>query len=464
MEGISLLLYLMDNYIIQNYCGIILHCRSFVIYSIYKRSTDEMNSAAQFLKKHGLAPEGISPVACSEKMLENMKAGLNGHAVDMPMIPTYLKGTGTIPLGRNAVVIDAGGTNYRSALACFTEDGCQVSGLKVCHMPGTDHPVSWEEFISFVADSFMPFAAEADVIGFCFSYNADITPEMDGIVQRIDKEVVITGCEGKRIGASLIKELESRGVYGKKVVILNDTVAALLGGSAELDKTKYSDYIGMICGTGVNTCAPVAVSKITKLSSSNHDSMLINLESGNYSGMPCGDVDRQVDAESNVPGEKLMEKMCSGAYIGEVCHTALKKAVEEGLLPAYVAERMDKIEVFNGAVVDSWACGKDPYGVFDTKEELEFARETALAIFERSARCMAANVFTLMRLNDSGKTADHPACVCAEGSLISRSRYFLPFLKESLEKAAEEGGRYAEIVLGHDTTLPGSAVAALLNT
>lgn len=423
-----------------------------------------MNSAAQFLKNHGLAPDGVSPVACSEKMLENMKAGLSGHIVDMPMIPTYLKGTGKIPLGRNTVVIDAGGTNYRSALACFAEDGCRVSALNVCRMPGTDHPISWEEFISFVADSVMPFADKADVIGFCFSYNADITPEMDGIVQRIDKEVVITGCQGKRIGASLIKELESRGVYGKKVVILNDTVAALLGGSAVLDREKYSDTIGMICGTGINTCAPVAVSKITKLDPGAEGSMLINLESGNYSGIPSGDVDRQVDAESNVPGEKLMEKMCSGAYIGEVCRTAMKKAVEEGLLPEHVDARMEKIEVFNGAVVDNWACGNDPYGIFDTAEELAFAREVALAIFERSARCMAANIFTLMRLNDSGKTADHPACVCAEGSLVSRSKYFLPFLKESMEKVAEEGGRYAEIVLGSDTTLPGSAVAALINT
>ena len=424
-----------------------------------------MDSVRDFLVKHSLAPETIDPVSRSTQMLANMESGLQGHAVDMPMIPTYLKGAGHVPMGRKAIVIDAGGTNYRCALAYFSEEGCKVEYLRKSKMPGTEAAVTWEAFIAFVADTIMPFTDEADVIGFCFSYNADITPDMDGIVERIDKEVVITGCEGKRIGASLLEELERRGVTGKKVVILNDTVAALLGGSALLDKSRYIDFIGMICGTGANTCAGVAVDKIKNLQSDAEGSMLINLESGNYSAMPCGDIDEAVDAASHVPGEKKMEKMCSGAYIGEVCHTAMKTAVAEGFLPAEVLARMDKIEAFNGAVVDNWACGTDPYHVFDADEQLAFARDVCLAIFERSARCMATNILSILRLNHTGCEKEKPACVCAEGSLVARSRYFLLFLQKSLNELQNaEDARFVEVVLGNDTTLPGSAVAALSNT
>ena len=423
-----------------------------------------MNRAAEFLEEHSLLPGTIDLRQCSLKMAEHMRAGLEGRMIDMPMIPTYLKGIGSVTPGKNAIVIDAGGTNYRTALAAFSPEGCHITGMKVCKMPGTDKPVTWDEFIAFVADSIMPFTGYADVIGFCFSYNADITPDMDGIVHRIDKEVVITGCEEQRIGRSLIAELEKRGVARKKVVILNDTVAALLGGAVNLDKDQYSDFIGMICGTGLNTCASVATDKIIKLEGDYSGSMLINLESGTYSGMPSTDVDDTVDEHSNNPGEKRMEKMCSGAYIGEVCHTAFRFAAAEDYVSVDTLTKMDAIPHFDGAVVDSLACGHDPFQLFDTEEEMQFSKDVALALFERSARCAAANILAILELNGTGREADKPACVCAEGSLIAKSKYFLPFMEKALaEAAAGPDPRYVKVVLGHDTTLPGSAVAALLN-
>ena len=278
-------------------------------------------------------------------------------------------------------------------------------------------------------------------------------------------EVVVSGCEGKHIGASLLEELGRRGVYGKRVVVLNDTVAALLGGSAMLDKSKYSDFIGMICGTGANTCASVSLRQIGKLHNDADGSMLINLESGSYNGMPCGDVDDAVDAESHQPGEKRMEKMSSGAYIGEVCRQAMKQAVAEGLISEAVYQNICLINPLNGAVVDNWACGNDPYHVFENAEQLSFARELCLAIFERSARCMATNILAILRLNGTGRTPEKPACICAEGSLVARSRYFLLFFQKSLNDLNDgPDPRYVDVVLGNDTTLPGSAVAALLNT
>ena len=143
-----------------------------------------------FLEAHDMEPERVDPKREAALMLEDMRRGLAGEKSDMPMIPTYLSNDAQLPLGRSIAVIDAGGTNFRSALVRFEEDGCHVSELSKCRMPGVGEPCTWEEFISFVADRIEPLMGRAESIGFCFSYSADITPDMDGRVIRIDKEVV----------------------------------------------------------------------------------------------------------------------------------------------------------------------------------------------------------------------------------------------------------------------------------
>lgn len=409
-----------------------------------------MMTINDFLIKHNMDPQIVNPTVYAPKMVEHMLSGLNGNRIDMPMIPTYLSNEGQIPHGEKVIVIDAGGTNYRSALASFEKDGCHIEHVQVQAMPGVGTPVTWDTFISFVADSIMPIINESDLIGFCFSYSAMITPSMDAVVESIDKEVVVTGSEGKLLGASLISNLEARGITGKKCIILNDTVAALLGGSANLEKSKYSDIIGMICGTGFNTCA-------------SYKGMIINLESGMYNGIPQGDIDIELDKTSTQPGEKFLEKLTSGAYLGTICKLALLTAIKEGYISS-INDSLEKIEKFDGSIVDELASGNDRYGLFNNDADINFAKNLSLAIFERSARCACTTILSLMLLNDTGKDYLHPMCVCAEGSLISKSKHFKGFLDSLIsEYITTQNSRYADIVIGHDTTLPGSAAAALLN-
>lgn len=211
-------------------------------------------SALDFLERHGMTPGLIKPMAEAEKMAAEMERGLAGRGGSLPMIPTYLCLEGAMPQGEPVAVIDAGGTNFRSALVRFEKGGCRVEALQKRKMPGTDKPAAWEEFISFVADGIEPLMDRTDRIGFCFSYSAEITPEIDGRIIRIDKEVMVTGSAGQLVGASLIAELERRGIRGKKIVIINDTAAVLLGGTALLDRDSYSGFIGQVSGTGTNTC------------------------------------------------------------------------------------------------------------------------------------------------------------------------------------------------------------------
>ena len=151
-----------------------------------------------------------------------------------------------------------------------------------------------------------------------------------------------------------------------------------------------------------------------------------------FSQIPGGDFDEMLDRASTQPGEKLLEKKCSGAYVGEIAKLALNL---EGDV--------------NGATVSNLC-----------ENGTDFEKAVCLAIIKRSARCVASNIIAVMKYNGTG--TEKPVCVCAEGSLISKNPYYLPYLEETLKEFAPE--RKVEIHIGHDTTLPGSGAAVLLNT
>ena len=419
--------------------------------------------ALDFLQRHGMTPESVDPDVCIYRMLAEMRSGLAGGSCSMDMIPTYLSNDGQLQAGMRAAVIDAGGTNFRSALVHFQPAGYTVTDMIKRKMPGTEAPCTWDEFVRFTADAIEPLMDRADVIGFCFSYAATITPEIDGRVITIDKEVVVEGCEGQLIGASLLAELERRGITGKKIVILNDTVAVLLGMAAGLDKSKYAGFIGQVSGTGTNTCVSLPVSEIKKLGLEGDNGMIINLESGKYDGITGGDFDRMLDEQSHNPGQKHFEKLTAGVYLGEICHLMLNAAADEGLLSEECAEKVRALPVFDSAVIDAWACGEGYEMLGGNEDDHSFAQTLSLALFRRSARCMCVNLLALAELIGGGR--EKPICMLAEGSLVQRGRCYRPELERLLQLyGTEKRGITLELHVGQETTLPGSAAAALLNT
>lgn len=420
--------------------------------------------ALDFLRRHSMAPEGIDVLAEAEKMAQDMERGLSGRGGSMPMIPTYLRIEGEIAPGRPVAVIDAGGTNFRCALVSFEDGGWRVEGLKKASMPGIGSPATWEEFISFTADNIQGFMSRARAVGFCFSYSADITPETDGRVRRIDKEVRIENSSGKLVCASLLEELDRRGLKTGRAVLLNDTAAVLLGASAALDKSRYDGFIGQVSGTGTNTCCALPLDRIGKLGRAGEESIIINLESGMYSGMPRGDFDLALDRESGNPGLKLFEKLTAGVYLGELARITLLAAGEEGHLSPACREGLAALDRLDSSKADAWACGQELDELCSGEEDRIFVQAVCRALFERSARCMCVNLLALLRLTGGG-LGEKPALICAEGSLVQKGRVYRPALKALLEEYGRmKMGRKFEYIIGEETTLPGSAAAALLNT
>lgn len=416
-----------------------------------------------FLQRYGMLDPAFDFDSCVSQMREDMQRGLNGEESSYPMIPTFLRTTDSIPENRYAVVIDAGGTNFRCGLAHFDNGACVIEGVKKTIMPGIEQPATWQQFISFVADEVEDLVPVTDLIGFCFSYSAEITPDVDGRVICIDKEVSIIGCEGKLVGQSLSEELARRGYPGKRVVILNDTAAVQLGGLAKHLNDGYSSCFGQVSGTGTNTCCTVRGKQIGKLSGNAFD-MIVNMECGSYDGLRGGQFDRELDQNTHNPGSKHFEKMTAGVYLGELCHRTLCKAGEEGLLSASCTKSLNNMPHLDSAIADSWAAGKNLSEIAENEDDITVISEIAKFFFRRSALLMCANLVAMVELTDAGLHGDK-AAIFAEGSLVQRNHFYAPELKMLLEtQLREKRGRDVTFVIEDGTTLPGAAAAVLLNT
>ena len=137
--------------------------------------------AYEFLKKHGLRAEDVD----SDKVLgffsSEMKKGLEGKDSSLAMIATYTEAGNEIPDGESVIVMDAGGTNFRTCLVTFKDGEAEISDFQKVGMPGAKKEVSAKEFFAILADNIERFMGKSKKIGFCFSYAAEITPDHDGI-------------------------------------------------------------------------------------------------------------------------------------------------------------------------------------------------------------------------------------------------------------------------------------------
>ncbi|MCR5088379.1 MAG: hypothetical protein K6C08_02555 [Oscillospiraceae bacterium] len=409
-----------------------------------------------YLTQYQMLDPDFSIPETAQAMLTEMEKGLRGERSSYPMIPTFLVAGGEVPDDIPVVVIDAGGTNFRSALLRFKDGESVEEHLRVTRMPGSGTPVTWEEFIAFAADQIQPFISRTDRIGFCFSYTAEITPEIDGRVICIDKEVVVAGCEGKLVGESLSRELARRGFPGKRVVVLNDTAAVQLGGLA-----RYrTEGFGQVSGTGTNTCCSIKGEQIRKLDGAH--SMIINMEAGLYDGLIQGEFDRRLDMLSHNPGQKLLEKMTAGVYLGELFQLAARQAASDGVLSGPCRDALSGVREIGSAMADVWASGEKMDAIRADENDRRFLSELARFFFERSAAIMCANLRAMALLTGAGK--ERSAAVYAEGSLVQKNHFYRPELERLLKKyICEDLGRDIQLQVVYDTTLPGSAAAALLN-
>ena len=169
---------------------------------------------SEFARFYGFHYDGINPSALVKEVLIEMERGLCGSASSLQMIPSYITPVTDIPAGKTVLALDAGGTNLRTSLVQFNEDGTAAPrGTKKSPMPGTSGHVSAKEFFDTIADAALPLINETKIegIGFTFSYPMEITPDADGILLSFSKEVDAPDVVGKAIGKGLRDSLAAKG-------------------------------------------------------------------------------------------------------------------------------------------------------------------------------------------------------------------------------------------------------------
>jgi len=404
-------------------------------------------TAEQFLRKHNQAPSQLDGAACLRALSESAAQGLAGEK-GLPMVPSFLAGSSKIPDNGVCAVMDAGGTNLRTALARFRDGKCTLENIRTIPMPGSNaEELSAQAMYGRIAGELQRLG-DVSVVGCCFSYLVEIEPNLDGKLRQWCKEIRCPGAEGLYVGSSLRQALPGC----RRVVVLNDSTAALLGAQARLGKGT-EPFVGLIMGTGVNICYTERREKITKLGPEVRcGDMIISTEAGEFDGITPGTFEREVILSTDNPEDAQAEKQCSGAYLADMIACALAGAVREGILThAPNSFGLGQVSDFLAREDSAFAWEFAPCDV-------AFARELCALAVHRAAKIGA--VLTAEFVLRSA-AAEKMVRIVAEGSLFWKMHGFRELFSRELEQLLQPYGVRFRIERAEGACLEGAALAAL---
>lgn len=425
-----------------------------------------------FLRNHRFDTFSSKVENLIDSVLSDMEKSLaKTGGGSQPMIPTFITVPQKVTTGKKVIVIDAGGTNFRSSLCEFFDDGTySVSNFKKSKMPGTQSELGKDEFFDEIAanlDYLREFAEDEVFIGFCFSYSMEILESGDGRILAITKELKAKNIVGELVGENLVKAMKNRG--WKKISgirLINDTVAALMSASYKCGKPHFSSFVGVILGTGFNS-AYTENGKIGKLE--NSKPQIVVCESGNFCDIPLSDFDETLEKSTLEPGKYIAEKHCSGLYLQTMMPIILSAATSENLFSEKISYALKTLSDFS--LVDTDAFLNSPmddetfFGKI-LKDGTETDRENLFLLFEsvidRAASVSSAIIAASVIKSSKGSSPLHPVAILCDGTTIHRTYSLFPKIRAHLmEELYEKRGIHFEIFDDSEPITLGTAIAAL---
>lgn len=428
-----------------------------------------MKTPEEFLEANGFTTAAaIDRQKMIGLFLSEMEKGLRGEASSLRMIPAYVGVNGRVPAGAKAAVLDAGGTNFRSAVVSIPP---KVEERRNQPMPGSRSRVTEEEFYAAFADELRrvaPFATTGRY-GWCFSYNADVTPELDARLNCWTKGIQAPEIVGQYVGSELLKRMG-----GGSIAVVNDTVATLLAAKATEGDRTYSSYIGFILGTGTNTAYVERNRNITKLEGLDPDgSMIINAESGSMDKVARSKFDEAMDQKQADPGHNPFEKMIAGGYLGGIGLEVWKAAAKAGLFSAKASAGIGGLGSLETIDFDNFCAAFRKEGranplddIFSEADDARMARRLGVPVFERAAVLTAVHLAAFCIKSGEGADASAPIAINADGSTYYKTRA-VPFdamvRRELDDMLVKRRNIHYEITPQvEDAPLVGAAIAAML--
>ena len=428
-----------------------------------------MKTPEQFLEENGfVAAVDLDRAALLSAFISEMEKGLKGEPSSLMMIPTFVGVNGKIPEGSSAAVLDADGTNFRGAIVSIPP---KISDKQNQPMPGTKGEVDEETFYNAFASEVKRLEGKSSCkkLGWCFSYPAEATKDLDAKLVRWTKNIKAPAIVGQFVGKELLKR-----TGGEGIAVVNDTVATLLAAKAtEGDKT-YSSYIGFILGTGTNTAYVEKNKNILKMSGLDPEgSMIINAESGAFDKAPRSKFDDAADAKTGNPGIGLLEKMIAGAYLGGVGLEIYKAAAKEGLFSKEAASALGGLGALETMDFDNFCAGFKKEGrdnvldtIFANPDDAKMAKRLGLPVFERAAVLTAVQLAAFVIKSGEGADPSAPVAINADGSTYYKTRA-IPFdatVRRELDEmlVQRRNVHYAITPQVDDAPMVGAAIAAML--
>jgi hexokinase len=419
----------------------------------------------QFLGRHHLLSSQYNQEEIVASFLKEMDDGLTYKESSLAMIPSYIGIPERAPKNEKLIVLDAGGTNFRTAVIRFDSESVPHTEYFTNNpMPGIEKELTKEEFFNLIADYIAPVVKESDRLGFCFSYPTNIDAQKDGTLLYWSKEIKARAVIGERILANIAATLTKRNLpCPSHMRILNDTVAALLAGVTATRFSPEYDYVGYILGTGTNAAYVESTAAIKKAKGLPPGSMAINCEAANFNGIVRGDIDLAFAATTAGPDKYVLEKMASGAYIGGLCKTALATAVNEGLLSESFSQTLSSLDPSNAKFIDDILSEKiwqDPATSSLPESDRKRTGQIVNEIVERAAMLAAITMASpIVKVIRDGRKKKF--CIAADGSVYFKMFSFRERAERHLSELLKPYDADYMIVKTDDAPIIGAAVAGL---
>ena len=418
-------------------------CETFTVESLLN---DKTMSVESFLRQHGQSPENIDG-SFVDKFQRELADGLQGVG-PLAMRPTYLYSHDVPKESDEKLLIDMGGTNLRCASGRFCDGKAQISQAVATSAPGSrEDATSAKEFYAEIADCAKGFLKETADVGFCFSYDVEMDNSLDGVVRSFTKGLKTRGVIGSRVGASLLKELAKKSKKRRRVVVLNDTVATLLGGTVQ---SRHDVYVGYVYGTGTNVAYEEMTTNIKNVVGATSDRMIVNVESGRSEVYPLGDFEKRILEKYG--SEQRFEKCVSGKYLAEVVGYALAAFEKQGGFSDSA-----RVGEFDLPQVSAFLSGEGSLLVNATSNDDKLARRIVENIVKRAARMGASMVAGAVVKSLPFASVG----VVCEGSTFRKLVGYRDCFEKSLSEFLAPYGCKYEIICAGDLNLVGALAATV---
>ncbi|KAI8099202.1 hexokinase-domain-containing protein [Halteromyces radiatus] len=297
----------------------------------FQGTSEQLQAIEQIQSEFQITTDHMHAIV--DQFIKEMQKGLDHHGATVAMIPSFVSGRPTGEEKGKYLALDLGGTNLRV---------CQVEllGQGKYHLHQQKYVVSdqlktgdMRHLCDFIADCVDDFISEHGDphekvdMGYTFSFPIWQTSINSGELKQWTKGFACANAVGTDPAVLLQDAFHRKNLLVNIAAIVNDTVGTLMAHAYRHPETT----MGVILGTGSNTCYYEDISRITKFEADNNkilsNEMVVNMEWGAFDCerriLPFTMYDNKLNRESVNINEQLFEKMISGMYLAEIARNCM---------------------------------------------------------------------------------------------------------------------------------------------